>query len=371
MSWVVVRLRLSCIAAACMLGLSVGCVPPPVASIDRSLESADALPAGGQATALQARLHQVLASAQENRSLSSDENAAWQIMHGVVPYGQDLEIETPDRGRIGALEYAFSGGLIRGLELMPGDILPSTGRRGLKARLEPGSYVGQGHVDQWIAIMAMANIPADTTIQLGDHVFTVEDWARQAQYDVSNNYLNEYGWTLIALTHYLPNEASWTASDGKTYTLESLLRAELAQDMSEQACGGTHSLAGIVRTAAARQRLGLSDSETWTAADNLIDACLEKAKNYRASDGRLSCYYFDRSGITVDLSVELSSAGHVFEFLALALPETELSEPWVERAAERLCELLEASEAVDLECGGLYHALNGLKIYVTRRYPNA
>ncbi len=89
---------------------------------------------------------------------------------------------------------------------------------------------------------------------------------------------------------------------------------------------------------------------------------------FRASDGRLSCYYFDRSGVSVDLSVELSSAGHVMEFLALALHKSELSEPWVESAVSRVCELLESTEHVDLECGGLNHALNGLKIYRNRRW---
>jgi hypothetical protein len=38
----------------------------------------------------------------------------------------------------------------------------------------------------------------------------------------------------------------------------------------------------------------------------------------------------------------------------------------VERAAHRLCDYLEAAAAVDLDCGGLYHALHGLAIYQQR-----
>jgi hypothetical protein len=33
-----------------------------------------------------------------------------------------------------------------------------------------------------------------------------------------------------------------------------------------------------------------------------------------------------------------------------------------------LCHLLELTSQADLDCGGLYHSLNGLKLYYSRRY---
>ncbi|HBE67139.1 MAG TPA: hypothetical protein DDW52_03220 [Planctomycetaceae bacterium] len=320
--------------------------------------------------ALQQRVLGVLETALEHRSMDTTVNAAWQILHGVVAFGPDLMINTPDRGEVPALEYAFSGGVINGFELSLGDVHPTSGRRGIKARLDPGSYSGQGHVDQWIAICAMCNLPPDTPVQVGEQELTVRDWARQAQYDVSENYLDEYGWTLIALTHYLPEETQWIAKDGNVYSIEDLVAAEINIDLTTAACGGTHSLAGVVRAIRLRERAGLPGSETWAAAEQLVQRCIANARQFRAGDGRLSTNYFDGPGISVDLSVELSSAGHVFEFLALALPDNELAEPWVERSLERICELLESAEAVDLECGSLYHALNGLKIYAMRRYAS-
>lgn len=349
----------------------IGCVPPPVSTSTTGLLGK---PDGSKARRsvaemdLETQLRNVLETARKARTLDTQVNAAWQIMHGVVCFGDRLMVQTPDRGEVSALEYAFSGGAIRGLEIQPGDILPTTKRRGVKARLDPGSSVGQGHVDQWIAICAMCNLPADTPIQMGEETYTVEDWARQAQYDVSDNYLDEYGWTLIALTHYLPDQTSWVAKDGNTYTLEDLVDSEIQLDLATAACGGTHSLAGVVRALSLKDRANLPDSESWNNARALVEDCIERARRFRASDGRLSASYFDRSAVSVDLSVELSSAGHVFEFLALALAESELSEPWMEAAATRVCDLLKSAESVDLECGGLYHALNGLKIYLDRRY---
>jgi hypothetical protein len=144
---------------------------------------------------LQTRIEKVLNDGLQGRELNASENAAWQIMHGVVCYGTELMLQTPDRGQIGALEYAFSNGQIIGFEISAGDIdLPSTGRHGVKARLEPGSYIGQGHVDQWLAVLAMGQVPIDTPLRIGEQEFTVRDWARQAQFDVTNNLLDEFSW---------------------------------------------------------------------------------------------------------------------------------------------------------------------------------
>ena len=64
----------------------------------------------------------------------------------------------------------------------------------------------------------------------------------------------------------------------------------------------------------------------------------------------------------------LASAGHLLEFLAVAMDDAELQQPWVETAAARLCEIFEATKMVDLDCGACYHALNGLRVYRNRRF---
>lgn len=352
-------------------GVCGGCAPAPVGSLKARTAALAELESELSSQAddeLRQRIAAALSAGLAERQLSSSENAAWQILHGVACYGPQLKLVTPDRGEVGALDYAFTGGQINGLEMMSsGQILPATGRLGMKAKLEPGSYIGQGHVDQWIAIFAMADLPLDTKIVLGEQQFTLEDWVRQAQRDVTLNMLDEYAWTLIAMTHYLPDESSWQAENGDTISWEDLLAVELDQELSEAACGGTHRLSGIVRALDAKQRLGLPDSAVWTRARELIDECIANARQNRGADGKLSCYYFQRPGGSVDVTAELSSSGHVFEFLALALPAEELADPWVELSAQRLCELLELSQSADLDCGALYHALNGLKIYQQRR----
>jgi hypothetical protein len=40
----------------------------------------------------------------------------------------------------------------------------------------------------------------------------------------------------------------------------------------------------------------------------------------------------------------------------------------MERAVLRLCAMLDSTIEIDLECGGIYHALAGLKLYRERRF---
>ncbi len=353
------------------LTIFIGCSPVTLLSLserEAAVRELEASLAADDSPQLLSQVDATLADGLQARQLDAEVNAAWQIMHGVICYGTGLQIDTPDRGRVGALDYAFSGGQIMGFELMPGnEILPSTGRVGLKARLEPGSYVGQGHVDQWLAIFAMAGLPLETEVKVEDKKFTLLDWARQAQYEVSRNVMDEYSWTLIAMTHYFPEESTWQAADGQTFSWEDLVEVELTYDIDFSPCGGTHRLAGITRALQAKKRLGLADSPVWQEAQAVVDQSLAVAKQNRGADGSFSSNYFIRPGTTADLSAVLSSSGHVLEFVALASEAQELSEPWVELSVQRLCELLEQTRQVELDCGGLYHALNGLKIYRQRR----
>ena len=340
--------------------------PQATEALERFVESQE------DSEPLRARVDKVLEAGLKTRCLDSEINAAWQIMHGVICYGPQLELDTPDRGRVLALDYAFSGGQIAGFELMLGSQpLPSTGRVGLKARLEPGSYTGQGHVDQWLAIFAMADLPLHTPLTHAGQTLTLLDWARQAQYDASHNVLDEFSWTLIAMTHYFPDEPTWVAADGESLSWELLVAAELTYSLEQSPCGGTHRMAGITRAVRAKQRLGLPDSPTWLQAQALVDRCLAQAQAQRSATGGLSSQYFERPGVSSDLAAELASSGHLLEFIALAAPQEQLSAPWVELAAQRLCEVLERTQQLELDCGGLYHALNGLKIYHQRRWGSS
>lgn len=331
-------------------------------NVDASMSGVAAIEIG-----LREKLDRVLRSNLADRLLSSETNAAWQIMHGVIAYGDALPLEVEGKRR-SATDFLLHNGVVQGWELAPGDMLPVSGRQGLKARLEPGSYIGQGHVDQWLAILAQIETPLTREVEARGKTFTVEDWARQAQYDVSDNPVREYSWTIIALTRYFPNEQSWTAKDGKTWTFEPLADFEAKQDLGESPCGGMHRLMGLAHAVQFQRRHGGAMTGGWKAAEDKLNDSIDRIRRFQNKDGTFSTNHTVRPGTSSDISSMISSTGHTIEFLSFALPTEELASPWLVRAVDRLCRLLEAVKSADMDCGGLYHSLNGLKLYYSRRY---
>jgi hypothetical protein len=301
------------------------------------------------------------------RRLSVERNAAWQVLHGAVAYGKDLELDV-DGSAVPALKYLFDGGSMRGWDLRVGDPLPGTDRRGVRVTVEEGSFTGQGHVDQFLGYLSQAKVPIDTPLLIHGQVFRLEDWARQAQRDICQNPYREYSWTLIALTNYFPNDTQWVGTDGQTWALESFVKFEAEQDLSRSACGGMHRLMGLAHAVRYRERLGGKMDGGWHKAKAVLEDAVTKAKRFQNSDGSFSTRHTERPSNSSDLTTCIGATGHTLEFLAFTLPAHELKQPWMERAVVRLCKMLQAAENTDLECGGGYHALAGLSLYASKRF---
>jgi hypothetical protein len=313
---------------------------------------------------LKEQLDEVLLATYAQRHLSLQEHAAWQILHGVLAYQQAFLVDNRG-GRVSAVEHVLNGGSMKGWTMqIVAD--PETGQRGLRALLEPGSNTGQGHADQWLAILAQCGLELSQPIKIEDQVLTMSDYVRQVQWDVPRNLDREYSWTLIGLTSYLPTDATWTASDGQPWSIERLVEIETEQDLALSACGGTHRLIGLAMTLNRHREQGGQVEGVWSRAEAIIQEAIASAREYQNPDGSFSTRYFQGPGSSPDLAQNLGTTGHILEFLALALTDQQLQEPWVQRAAANLCELFRRTMEVPLECGALYHAAHGLVLYRER-----
>lgn len=316
---------------------------------------------------LLADLDAVLDFNHQNRRLNTQDHAAWQVLHGIVAYENAFQIRHGDENVL-AVQYLLDGGRLKGWEMEPGDMLASTGRRGLRAIVMPGSKEGQGHYDQWLGYLSQCGLAPEQAIRVGGQEFTVSDYVAQIEWDVPRNPTREYSWTLMALTAYRPTDHTWTASDGKTWSIEDLVRIEVENGFDGAACGGSHRLTGL--TMALNHRLAEEKPITggWKMADDFIRNAAETARKHQNPDGSFSSNYFLRPGASPDLSIALSTTGHTLEFLTYALTDEELRQPWVQRAAQRLCEMFHATQDYPLECGGLYHSVHGLVLYRQRLF---
>jgi hypothetical protein len=300
-----------------------------------------------------------------SRRLDLQKQATWQILHGALAFQREFQVITADGETVSAVDYLLAGGVMNGwdIRLVPSKTRPNPG---IRALLDPGSKAGQGHRDQWFAVLAQCDLLPEQTIKVYGETVTMADFVFQVQQDVPRNLEREYSWTLIGLTKYLPTSATWTGSDGKQWSIERLMEIELEQDLNRSACGGTHRLIGITMALLQHLADGGQLTGVWKQADDKIQASIARAKELQNPDGSFSINYFQREGISADLAQDLGSTGHVLEFLTLAMTQEQLSEPWVQHSVSHMCELFHRTRGIGLECGALYHAAHGLVLYRQR-----
>jgi hypothetical protein len=343
---------------ACLLMVSLAsCRQQPATSSNAPVPSAETL---------QEQLDNILDFTFQERRLSLEQHAAWQILHGALVYQQDFLVYNQGQP-VSAIDHLLAGQSMRGWDLEP---VPHglSNRPGLRVIMDEGSKAGQGHADQWLAVLAQAELPPTQTIIVDDTEYTIADLVRQVQWDLPRNLQQEYSWTLIGLTTYLATDAKWTASDNQVWSIERLIQSETEQDLYDSACGGTHRLIGMAM--AVNRHLDQQGKLTgaWETADNQIQQAIQRAKATQNPDGSFSTTFLASRRSSVDLAENLGSTGHVLEFLVLAMSDEQLDQPWVKRAVARLGNIFELTRSVDLECGKLYHAAHGLALYRDRLY---
>lgn len=305
-----------------------------------------------------------------DRLLDADVQSAWQILHAALAFKDDLKIVRNGKPVL-FLPDMFAGGKYKGWTFEPGIVLDKeTGRRGLRSIRQPGEKIGEGHVDQWLGYLSGCNIALDQTIVVDDVSYTFADYLAQIEHDVSRNDTQEYTWTLMVMANYRPSDYTWKAADGGDWTVDRLIDIELQWDLPRSSCGGSHRMTALSQIYQRRQADGLPLTGTWGKLKEKIDDCVAFARQRQNPDGTFSTHYWDveRAGISRDLKKRIETTGHTFEFLAVALDEKALAEPWMEQAAEACCRDIAALRHSDIECGALYHAASGLRIYRERRF---
>jgi len=173
-------------------------------------ESAPTFSSLPDANALRDRIDIVVDHTLNNRTLSTSTHNAWQIVHGILPYGKAFKIEH-DGQLVPALDYLLQGGQLKGWDLHPGE-------KGVIAQLEPGSKAAQGHPDQWIGYLSQGGLDGTHGLALkeplivGGKQYQVGDLLSQAEWDVMPGM--EASWTVMAMSAYRPVDYKWTSRDG-------------------------------------------------------------------------------------------------------------------------------------------------------------
>jgi len=292
-------------------------------------------------------------------------NGFWTIFHGILGLGPGLTLRNPETNqRVNALDAICAGGRIRGALFL------QTGH-GLDVGMGPlagGMGVSQGHQDQFIAEMGQWSMPADRTFVINGKEFTFMDFVKHSQARATVKSDQELSWAIIIVGQYVGTDISWTNLLGEKLHYEDMIRYEVNATVEGAACGGTHRLFGLSWAYHLYLQRGGKTEGVWKDVVARSDKYRDLARKYQNADGSLSTSFFKERGNSTDKNLRINSTGHMLEWLALALSDEELRQPWVQDAASALALMILDMQNSPIDGGSLYHAVHGLYLYYTRIY---
>jgi hypothetical protein len=285
----------------------------------------------------------------------------WTIFHGILGLGPSTTLRDPlTQEKVNALDYITAGRELRGMRFIPT-------KHGLDVEMGP-LMVGQGHQDQFVAEMAQWGMSADRKFLVYGKEYTFMDFVRHTQMRSRISATQELSWAIIVIAQYLGTDVSWTNEHGEPLRFEKLVQYELDAPVEKAPCGGTHSLFGLAWVQHLHLSKGGREEGVWKGITEKTLKYRDLAKQLQNADGFFSTDFFRGPGRAPDQQLRMNTTGHTLEWLALALPDEELREPWVESAASALSTLILDMQGSGIESGSLYHAVHGLLIYYARVY---
>ncbi len=320
------------------------------------------LPIAPELAALRDKIHKAVAN-YEQRPLNAAQQSPWEVMHRIVAYGIGTEIrrDGPTGDKVNAIGWLLWGNRAASEPLM----VVSAGRP--LCRVGPGL---QGHPGQFLGMLAQSQVSILTPFQLDGHSFTVADLVEQEKADCSTHI--ELTFKLIALSYYLPSNETWIAKNGERWSISRLVQEEIQQPLRTGACGGTHRLFSLSNAYRYRAKQGLPiDGEFKRAEKYVRDYHRYTLGALQNPDGSFSTEWFTKPANADDPARKIQTTGHMMEWLAQSLPDSELRDPRAIKTIDFLATQLSQDPVKDWSVGPLGHALHALIIYDQRAFGEA
>ncbi|MFN0054749.1 MAG: WD40 repeat domain-containing protein [Planctomycetales bacterium] len=292
------------------------------------------------------------------RQLTANVHSPWQIFHGLLALKQDFQLKLGD-GNVNAIQWISSSD--SQFENQP--LLRKTVHGG-KFHEFTRPYAFEGHPAQFLALLTQSDLPVDHAFKAGLEQITIGDIVNHTKKEVNNN--EEVTWVLWALQHYLKPDAHWLNQHNESWSIERLVQMETTSPVVGAANGGNTRLFALTRARDKYLKHGWQLEGIWAQADQKIRQHIEIARSLQNSDGTFSTKFYEKPGHTTDIEQRLNTTGLTMEFLAIALPQERLNEPWVHSAVFALCDDLVTARQRQIDCDSFYHALNSLIIYRDR-----
>jgi hypothetical protein len=295
------------------------------------------------------------------RHQNARDNSPWEVMHAIIAYGVDTQIyrNGPNSEKVNAIGYMAYN-------------YPCRDQRMLlinRGKVDASRGVGvQGHAGQFLAILAQSHVKRDYPLMVEGKKFTLEDLIqREMETCVAGE---ELTFKLIALSHYLDSDATWTTPNGQTWSIERLVREELKAPIRGAACGGTHRLMGYSYALRKRTQQGKPITGDFQRAQIYLRDYHRYTFGLQNPDGSFSTAWFERRAAEPSIDRRIKTTGHILEWIAFSLSDQELLDPRTVKAVDYLTNLMLTNDRHTWEIGPLGHALHALMIYENRVFKD-
>jgi hypothetical protein len=319
--------------------------------------SAEPPPTSKELVALRRQIAQTLA-AYRRRPLNTLEHNPWELMHWAIAYGPAslVRLGGPGGDPVSCVGWLNMGGRSRG------QVMLATQDDRLVALRGKGM---QGHVSQYLAVMAQCRVAPSSPIEIDGRSFTLADLIESEQRACTEK--TELTFTLIAMAHYLDTDATWLAGDRSEWSLQKLVQEEIVQPLRGAPCGGTHRLFGLAYACQRRREATGTLDGVYVAANRYVRGQQQRLFNeLQNPDGSFSTDWFNRAEDGDDVERKLRTSGHMLEFLVSTADQHVLYHPRTIAAVEFVTGILAAEPERDWKVGPLCHALHSLSIYQER-----
>ncbi len=232
-------------------------------------------------------------------------------------------------------------------------------------------YGLQAYPSQLLGVLAASAVPAKYQMRIGTFQGTVADLVAAEQLDCRSG--SDLSHKLIGMAFYVSEDQTWKNHRGEPWSVERLLKEELARSFDLQTADAVNRLLGLSYAVERRRRLGKPLGGEFARAEQYLAQFQEYALSLQNPEGTWHPSFFAARGPSSDAWGTLRSTGFIGEWLALSLPKERLAEPRMVKTVSWLANWLEtgasrwsATAATPRQIESIGHALHALRIYDER-----
>lgn len=313
--------------------------------------------------ALRDRVRRTLA-AFHRQPFNVRDNTATEIMHFCLAFGCNTEI----------YRSGTSGKKVNGITCLCWNY-PCAGYEPLgysegriAARVGYGLQEDRG---QLLAVLALSRVPPTYPVRVGEDARTVADLVESAKLSCRSG--TDLSLRLIALSHYAGDDPDWENALGRQWSLERIVKGELARPIQGVGSDETRRLMALGYAVHRRAKSDRPLEGQFGRARTFLEDYYQYALKLQNSDGSWGPRPRSTSRTRSNPWAQLRATGQVLQWLAVWLPEDQLDDPRVAQSVEYVDRALgsqgyrrNVQSLSTRQIGSLMRALHGLAVYDQR-----